>query len=52
MLVMCVPIVGIAAAGGKKHFQEGIQYAQAKRWDKAAERLALAAAEEPANIEY
>jgi general secretion pathway protein D len=50
--VMCVPIAGAAAANGKKHFKEGIHYAQARRWDKAAERLALAVAEEPSNIEY
>jgi general secretion pathway protein D len=50
--VMCVPVAGAAATNGKKYFKEGIQYAEAKRWDKAAERLALAVAEEPSNIEY
>ena len=37
------------AAGGKKYFKEGIQFAENKQWDKAAERLALALAEEPSN---
>jgi general secretion pathway protein D len=40
------------AAGGKKYFKEGIQFAENKQWDKAAERLALALAEEPSNSEY
>src|ERR1043166_7033323 len=40
------------ASDGKKHFKEGIQLAENKQWDKAAERLALALAEEPANAEY
>ena len=50
--VMCIPHAGNAGTNGKKYFKEGMQYAQAKRWDKAAERLALAVAEEPSNIEY
>lgn len=50
--VVCAPITGDAATNGKKYFKQGIQYAEAKRWDKAAERLALAVSEEPSNIEY
>src|SRR5438552_9087850 len=40
------------ATSGKKYFKEGIQFAENKQWDKAAERLALALAEEPSNSEY
>jgi general secretion pathway protein D len=37
---------------GKKYFKQGVEFAENKQWDKAAERLALAVAEEPANVEY
>lgn len=40
------------AGDGKKYFKEGIHLAENKQWDKAAERLALALAEEPSNTEY
>jgi general secretion pathway protein D len=40
------------ANDGKKYFKNGIQYAESRQWDKAAERLALAVAEDPSNVEY
>ena len=52
MLVWVMCPAGDAATNGKKHFNEGIQHARARRWDKAAARLALAVSEEPSNIEY
>lgn len=44
--------VATYANNGKRYFKEGIQYAQNKQWDRAAERLALAVAEVPSNVEY
>lgn len=37
---------------GKKYFKEGLRYEANKQWDKAAEKFALAAAEDPSNPEY
>src|SRR5262245_40378242 len=42
----------VLAKGGKKYFKEGIKFAENKQWDKAAERLALAVAEDPSNAEF
>lgn len=54
-LSICLSIPNIALAigkDGKKHFREGIKYESAEQWDLAAERYALAVADEPDNAEY
>jgi len=50
--VVVQSVVPAMAAGGKKLFKQGVQFASNKQWDKAAERFALAHAEEPSNTEY
>jgi general secretion pathway protein D len=51
-VLLCGLAVPALAADGKKYFKEGIRFAESKQWDKAAERLALAVAEDPSNVEY
>jgi len=41
-----------AGKNGKKYFKEGSKYESAEQWDLAAERYALAVADEPDNTEY
>jgi general secretion pathway protein D len=55
LLAVCLSFPGPAFAGGKagkKYFQEGVRHESAEQWDLAAERYALAVAEDPGNIEY
>lgn len=40
------------AKDGKKYFKDGLRYEANKQWDKAAEKFALAVAEDPSNPEY
>jgi general secretion pathway protein D len=49
LLDATIPVI---AADGKKYFREGVKLAENKQWDKAAERLALAVAEQPSNAEF
>jgi len=37
---------------GKKQFKQAMKFEQNKQWDEAARHYALAAAEEPSNVEY
>lgn len=52
VLWLFVAPVTTYAGDGKKHFKAGIKYAANEQWDKAAERFALAVADEPSNTEY
>lgn len=54
-LSICLCLPGMALAAGKqgrKNFKEGAKYESAEQWDLAAERYALAVADEPDNAEY
>jgi general secretion pathway protein D len=55
LLIICLTFPPLAFAGskaGKKYFDEGVKHEIAEQWDKAAERYALAVAEDPGNAEY
>lgn len=52
-ICLCLPNTALAIGkAGKKHFKEGNRYESAEQWDLAAERYALAVADEPENAEY
>jgi general secretion pathway protein D len=55
LLAICLIFPPIAFAGGKagkKYFEEGVKHENSEQWDQAAERYALAVAEDPGNAEY
>lgn len=56
LLLVCllVPAVSLAAVfgDGKKFFKQGLKHEVAEEWDKAAEKFALAVADNPKNPEY
>jgi len=54
MLLVCLlsPTAALAMGDGKKHFKEGLKHEVAEAWDLAAEKFALAVADNPKNPEY
>ncbi len=52
IFTMLSPTAVLAWGDGKKHFNAGMKHEIAEEWDKAAEKFALAVAENPRNAEY
>ena len=52
IFTMLSPTAVLALGDGKKYFHAGMKHEIAEEWDKAAEKFALAVAENPKNAEY